>query len=222
MPGRLRGRWPEDRVRRTNLLWWHASRAWTRWVRREFGAFGSNSLLVLPCWVFGAGAITVGDRVSIGQCTRLGALEGAAITIGDECEITGGSSLFAQTEGIEIGRGVLMAWNVQIYDAQHETAAADRPIRDQGLARGGKVRIRDGAWLGANVVVLQGVTIGRNAVVGANSVVTSDIPDFATAAGNPARVIRERAGAASAPGDAADQPRLTSRIEGERVQTSST
>ena len=151
---------------------------------------------MLPCWVFGARDITLGDRVLIGQCTRLGALDGAKLTIGDDCEITGGSSFFARTEGIEIGRGVLMAWNVQIYDAQHETAAADRPIRDQGLARGGKVRICDGAWLGANVVVLQGVTIGRNAVVGANSVVTADIPDFATAAGVPARVIRERADAA--------------------------
>jgi acetyltransferase-like isoleucine patch superfamily enzyme len=203
MLDRLRGRWPADRVRRSNLLWWHASRAWTSWVRREFGAFGSNSMLVLPCWVFGAGEITVGNGVSIGQCTRLGALDGAKITIGDECEITGGASLFARAEGIEIGRGVLMAWNVQIYDAQHETAAFDRPIRDQGLARGGRVRIRDGAWLGANVVVLQGATIGRNAVVGANSVVTSDIPDFATAVGVPARVISQRASSGNGSGSAA-------------------
>jgi lipopolysaccharide O-acetyltransferase len=206
MPRRLNGRWPEDRVRRSNLVWWYASRAWTKWVRREFTAFGSDSLMVVPWWVFGAGAITVGDRVSIGQCTRIGALDGAKITIGDDCEITGGSSFFARTEGIEIGRGVLMAWNVQVYDVQHETAAADRPIRAQGLARGGKVRIGDGAWLGANVVVLQGVTIGRNAVVGANSVVTSDVPDFATAVGTPARVIRERAGAAAGNGDGSAAP----------------
>ncbi len=198
-------------MRRSNLLWWYASRAWTRWVAREFGAFGSDSMLVVPCWVFGAGEITVGERVSIGQCTRLGALDGAKITIGDQCEITGGSSFFARTEGIEIGRGVLMAWNVQIYDAEHAIAAPDRPIRDQGLARGGKVRICDGAWLGANVVVLQGVTIGRNAVVGANSVVTSDIPDFATAVGTPARVIKERAGAAVANGSGSAAPHQQDR-----------
>lgn len=198
---RLRRRWPADRVRRSNVLWWVASRAWTKWVRREFGAFGPDSLMVLPVWVFGSRDITVGDRVLIGQLTRIGALGGAKIAIGDECEITGGSSLFARSEGIEIGRGVLMAWNVQIYDAEHETSDPARPIRDQGLARGGKVRIRDGAWLGANVVVLSGVTIGRNAVVGANSVVTSDIPDFATAAGVPAKVIRQRSGVADG-GDA--------------------
>jgi acetyltransferase-like isoleucine patch superfamily enzyme len=156
--------------------------------------------MVLPVWVFGSRDITVGDRVLIGQLTRIGALGGAKITIGDECEITGGSSLFARSDGIEIGRGVLMAWNVQIYDAEHETSDPARPIRDQGLARGGKVRIRDGAWLGANVVVLSGVTIGRNAVVGANSVVTADIPDFATAAGVPAKVIRQRPGVADGDG----------------------
>ena len=206
MLDRLRRQWPEDRVRRSNLLYWFASKAWTKWVRRDFGSFGSDSVLVLPCWVFGAGDITVGDRVQIGQCCRIGALGGAKITIGDECEIVGGSSFFAQTEGIEIGRSVLMAWNVQIYDAEHESAAADRPIRVQGLGRGGKVRIRDGAWLGANVVVLQGVTIGRNAVVGANSVVTSDIPDFATAAGIPAKVIRERAASADGNGAGSAAP----------------
>jgi lipopolysaccharide O-acetyltransferase len=206
MIGRLHRRWPEDRVGRSNLLYWFASKAWTKWVRRDFGSFGSGSLLVLPCWVFGARNITVGDRVQIGQCCRIGALGGAKITIGDECEITGGSSFFARTEGIEIGRSVLMAWNVQIYDAQHETADADRPIRAQGMARGGKVRIGDGAWLGANVVVLQGVTIGRNAVVGANSVVTRDVPDFATAVGIPAMVIRERADSADGNGSGSAAP----------------
>ena len=86
-----------------------------------------------------------------------------------------------------------MAPNVQIYDAQHAIADTERPIRLQGVARGGKVYIRDGAWLGANVVVMPGVTIGCNAVIGANSVVTLDAY-FATAAGIPAKVIRERAG----------------------------
>jgi acetyltransferase-like isoleucine patch superfamily enzyme len=195
---RLRRRWPENRIRRSNVLYWVASRAWTKWVRREFGSFGSDSLMVLPCWVFGSHDITVGDRVLIGQCTRIGALGGAKISIGDECEITGGSSFFARAEGIEIGRSVLMAWNVQIYDAHHETDDTERPIRDQGVGRGGKVRIGDGAWLGANVVVLPGVTVGRNAVVGANSVVTSDIPDLATAVGVPAKVVR--AGTGAAPG----------------------
>jgi acetyltransferase-like isoleucine patch superfamily enzyme len=195
---RARRRWPQDRVQRWNLLWWYASRAWSKWLSREFESFGSDSVLILPCWVHGADNIKIGDRVQIGQGCRLGALHGARITIGDGCEIVGGSSFFAHTEGIEIGSGVLMAWNVQIYDAQHQTVAPEKPIRLQGVTRGAKVQIRDGAWLGANVVVLQGVTIGRNAIVGANSVVTKDVPDFATAAGIPASVIKQRAGSTQA------------------------
>ncbi len=192
MLDRLRHDWPH-RPTRWNLLWWYASRAWTHWLSRDFGSVGEQSLFVLPCWFHGTERITIGDRVQIGPMCRIGALFGTSIAIGDECEIVGGCSFFSHAEGIEIGKAVLMAWNVQIYDAQHETKAGDAPIRQQGVSRAGKVRIGDGAWLGANVVVLPGVTIGRNAVVGANSVVTKDVPDFATAVGAPAAVVSTEA-----------------------------
>ncbi|WP_420063936.1 acyltransferase [Microbacterium marmarense] len=65
------------------------------------------------------------------------------------------------------------------------------PIRDQALTRIAPVRIRRGAWLGQNVVVMPGVEIGAGAVIGANSVVTSDVPPRTIAVGAPARVIRE-------------------------------
>lgn len=185
---RMRQRWPGERAGRWNLMWWIASRAWTKWVSKDFESFGADSLLVLPCWLYGVDGIRIGDRVQIGPSCRLGALGGAKLVIGDKSELVAACSLFAQTEGIEIGTGVLMAPNVQIYDAQHAIADTERPIRLQGVARGGKVYIRDGAWLGANVVVMPGVTIGCNAVIGANSVVTKDIPDYAIAAGSPAAV----------------------------------
>ncbi len=60
----------------------------------------------------------------------------------------------------------------------------------QGLRDVAEVRIGAGAWLGQNVVVMPGVTIGCNAVIGANSVVTSDVPDHSVAVGAPARLIR--------------------------------
>lgn len=75
------------------------------------------------------------------------------------------------------------------------TTAAPIPagaIRAQGFDDVGEVHIRDGAWLGANVVVLGGVTIGRNAIIGANSVVTRDVPGYAIAAGAPATVRSRR------------------------------
>ena len=64
-------------------------------------------------------------------------------------------------------------------------------MMDQGIASVAPVVIREGAWLGQGVVVCPGVTIGRNAVIGANSVVRHDVPDRCVAAGVPARVIRK-------------------------------
>ena len=188
MSDRIRRRWPRSRLQLQHLAWWLQSKLWTRWLAKEFESFGSDSVLLRPCWLWGIGDISIGDRVQIGPACRMGALRGAKLTIGDQCEIVGGCSFSAQTEGIEIGRSVLMAWNVQIYDHQHGTSDPNRPIREQGVVRGGEVRVLDGAWLGANVVVMPGVTIGRNAVVGANSVVTRNIPDLATATGAPAQV----------------------------------
>ena len=187
---RMRAHFPHSRTQATNVARWATSKLWMLWISRDFAALGTGANLIRPCWIFGAENISIGDHVQIGPMCRIGALWGTPITIGDRCEITGGSSLFAQTDGIEIGASVLLAWNVQIFDSHHKTSDPTRPIREQGMTRGGKVVIRDGAWLGANVVVLAGVTIGRNAVIGANSVVTRDVPDFGVVAGAPARPIR--------------------------------
>jgi acetyltransferase-like isoleucine patch superfamily enzyme len=61
----------------------------------------------------------------------------------------------------------------------------------QGFSSKGPTRVGDNVWCGANVVVTTGVTVGERSVIGANSVVTSDIPPFSLAAGVPARVLRE-------------------------------
>lgn len=190
MLDRVRRRWPTSRIGASNLLWWLASRTWTRWVARDFDALGEGTVLLLPCVIHGAERMRIGRHVDVGPMCRFGALDGARLSIGDGCEFAGGTSVFAQGGGIEIGSTALFGWNVQIFDTQHENGDRSRPIRAQGIARPGKVVIAEGAWLGANVIVLPGVTIGRNAVIGANSVVTRDVPDYATAVGAPARVIR--------------------------------
>ena len=83
-----------------------------------------------------------------------------------------------------------MARNVYISDHTHAHASREMAIIDQGVAEVSPVRVCEGAWLGQNVVICPGVTVGRNAVVGANSVVRHDVPDFAVAVGAPARIIR--------------------------------
>lgn len=90
---------------------------------------------------------------------------------------------------VEIGEKVLTADRVHISDNTHGFEDPEAPILRQPTTSRGPVVIGPGSWLGEGVSVLS-ARIGRNCVIGANAVVTSDIPDFSVAVGVPARVIR--------------------------------
>jgi acetyltransferase-like isoleucine patch superfamily enzyme len=167
--------------------------AWNRRLARSFAAFGPNSRIDWPL-----DALTEPDRIEIGRNVFMRAharLEAVRATpgaragrihIGDDAHVEGYFSVSA-ADSVTIGRSVLIGSNVAIRDHDHGTAPEEHRARQPLNAA--PVEIGDFAWLGQNVVVLKGVTIGRNAVVGANAVVTSSIPDGAIAAGVPARVI---------------------------------
>lgn len=89
---------------------------------------------------------------------------------------------------VTIGDNCLFAPNVSIYTAGHPLHPDSR---NSAYEYGIRVTIGDNVWLGGNVVVCPGVTIGSNSVIGAGSVVTRDIPEWCVAAGNPCRVIRK-------------------------------
>ena len=92
---------------------------------------------------------------------------------------------------VRIGRKVLIAAYTYLVGGDHRYDRVDVPVLDQErTARG--IEVGDNAWLGAHVVVSDGVQIGRDAIVGAGAVVTADVPEFHVAAGVPARVIRDR------------------------------
>ena len=110
------------------------------------------------------------------------------IRIGDRSLIGRGSTVVGHTS-IVIGDDVWTGHNVHITDMNHNYEDLDTPIGRQWMEPE-PVVIGDGAWLGHGTVVLPGATIGRHVTIGANSVVTGEIPDFCVAAGNPARVIR--------------------------------
>ncbi|WP_142683565.1 sugar O-acetyltransferase [Chitinophaga polysaccharea] len=105
---------------------------------------------------------------------------------------------FVDCNKIEIGNNVLIASNVQIYTATHPVEMQERLV--EGWT-GNKeipyfrtfalpVKIEDNVWIGGGVIILPGVTIGRNAVIGAGSVVTRSIPENCVAFGNPCRPVR--------------------------------
>jgi acetyltransferase-like isoleucine patch superfamily enzyme len=91
---------------------------------------------------------------------------------------------------VVLGRYVMLARNVYISDHRHAYEDVDVPINEQGIADIRPTSIGDETWLGHNACVLPGVHIGRHCVIGANSTVTRDIPDYCVAVGSPARVVK--------------------------------
>lgn len=104
---------------------------------------------------------------------------------------------FVDNNIIEIGDDVLIASNVQIYTATHSTRLKERivpnwePGKEICQTYAKPVRICNGVWIGGGAILLPGVTIGENSVIGAGSIVTHSIPENCVAVGNPCRVIKE-------------------------------
>jgi acetyltransferase-like isoleucine patch superfamily enzyme len=164
----------------------------------SFATFGRKTVIMPQLRIAGEHRISIGANIFIGPGSWLQTLENdgdcsVAIKIGNRTSIAGGCVISAVKQVI-IEEDVLLARNVYISDHMHRHTSTTLPILRQGLDRVMAVRVKSGAWLGQNVVVCPGVTIGKNAVVGANSVVTKDVPDFAVAVGAPARVVRMSSG----------------------------
>ena len=91
---------------------------------------------------------------------------------------------------VEIGSHCMFANGCFITDGNHRFDDPDKPVPWQGFTSKGPTRVGDNVWCGANVVITSGVTVGERSVLGANSVITTDIPPFSIAAGAPAKVLR--------------------------------
>ena len=111
------------------------------------------------------------------------------LEIGDRVTATGALQIYA-LDRITIEDDVMFATNVFICDGLHGYETADVPYKYQGMTRIAPIRIGYGSWIGQNVVIMPGVTIGRLAIVGANSVVTKAIPAQCIAMGTPARIVK--------------------------------
>lgn len=163
----------------------------------RFARFGSGTVICFPpAALYGEEAIQLGKDTLIGPYVSLSAgmmpgqplISDAIVAIGDRCLIGRQSSIVGHF-GITIGNDVYFGPNVYITDQNHSVDDLDTPIGRQSAGEK-PVSIGDGSWLGANVVVLPGVTIGQHVAVGAGAIVTTDLPDYSIAVGNPARVIK--------------------------------
>lgn len=134
--------------------------------------------------------ITISDHVFIGKGTILNVLDGTTeigegTSIGSYCRIGSNNRTI-------IGKKVLIASYVQIIGADHDSTRTDIPIIDQPNLSHGGATIGDGTWLGSKSTVLDGVTIGGDCIVGAHSLVNTDLPEFSVAVGVPARITKNR------------------------------
>jgi acetyltransferase-like isoleucine patch superfamily enzyme len=175
-------RWYEQ-----NALPWNRARIHWEFARRE--AFvrwpvHGNVLEALQ-----AGRLEVGPHVLLEPGVWITAQDPARVRIGGGT-LLNLSVMIAAVGLVEIGEHCMLANGCLVTDADHRFDDPDRPVPWQGFTSKGPTRIGANVWCGANVVVTSGVTIGERCVIGANSVVTHDVPAFSIAAGAPARVIR--------------------------------
>jgi len=161
--------------------------------------FPNARIVRFPIYIRGRSFMKLGDDLTTGVNVRLDAFaphkKNHVLFIGSHVQIND-SVHIAAIESVVIGDHVLIASRVFISDHNHgnyqvqddfsgpETPPADRPLSSR------PVRIGNNVWLGEQVCILPGVTVGDGSIVGAHSVVTRDIPPNTIAAGNPARVIR--------------------------------
>lgn len=164
---------------------------------RRFGSFGPESLICFPPnTIFNEAHIHIGDNTMFGPGITLSAgmvpgqvgLLPRVVSVGDRCLIGKGSGIVGHFS-IEIGDDVWTGHHVYITDQNHGYRDLSLPISRQAMPEK-PVRIGDGSWLGHGTIVLPGATIGRHVVVGANSVVTGELPDHCVAVGAPARIVR--------------------------------
>ncbi len=175
-----------------DYFWWLVTQTL---YRRHFAQLGSRSIMRAPLILLGRGRISLGNRCMIREGARIELVtqyEGRTfepeLIIGENTSFEQGCHITC-AQRIEIGTGVAITERVGIFDILHGYETIGIPIRQQPL-RTAPVKIGDNTLVGMGAVIQPGVTIGRHCVIGANSVVTREIPDYSVAVGAPARVIR--------------------------------
>jgi len=141
-------------------------------------------------WTHQKGEIQIGASSIINSYARLSAFDGK-IEIGENSTLNEFSIISCASGGVRIGNGVRIGAHTVVVATNHKSDDLAIPIWQQGLISEG-ITIRDGAWIGSNVMILDGVEIGEGSIIAAGAVVTKSIPPYCIAAGVPAKVLRRR------------------------------
>lgn len=139
---------------------------------KKFISIGSNTIIQRGGWLLATKVLDSNPELSIGN----------RCSIGDYCHITAIKSVILEDD-------VLLANNIYIADNSHDFSDISTPIQNQPVFFKGEVRLKSGCWIGENVCII-GASIGKNSVIGANSVVLTDIDDYCVAVGSPAKIIK--------------------------------
>ena len=171
-----------------NALPWNRARIHYEFMRRD--AFARWPLHGNVLEAFHEGRLEVGAQSLLEPHVWLTAPGSARIRIGSGTFLNI-AVMIASLELVEIGDHCMFANGCFVTDSSHRFDDPTSPITWQGFTSKGPTRIADNVWCGAHAVITSGVTVGERAVIGANSVVTADIPPFSIAAGAPARVLKK-------------------------------
>lgn len=166
---------------------------YTWFVTRKFKHVGND------CSIRPVLNTTHPENISLGNDVSIGILSWIAtnttihkkpkLTIGNRVHI-GAYAVITAANEIRIGNNVLMSERVTILDHVHDYTDSTKAVIDQPIVSKGKIIIEDNCFIGINSVIMGGVKIGKHVVIGANSVVTHDVPDYSVVAGSPAKIIR--------------------------------
>jgi acetyltransferase-like isoleucine patch superfamily enzyme len=170
-----------------NSLPWNRARIHYELARR--GAFARWPVHGNLLEAMREGRLEIGEHTLLEPHVWITAPEAARVRIGSGTFLNIGV-MVAAFELVEIGDHCMFANGCFISDGSHRYDDRNRPVPWQGFTSKGPTRVGDNVWCGVNVVIASGVQVGERCVIGANSVVTSDLPPFSIAAGAPARVLR--------------------------------
>lgn len=171
---------------------------YTLWISRFFRVIGARAKVKYSIRLIGGKYISIGDNTVIGKrivltaWNNVGLKNNPKIIIGNNCNIGDGSHITAINE-IVIGNNVLTGKKITITDNAHGQSILEHlliPPNERPLFSKGAVVIHNNVWIGEKATILPGVVIGENSIIGANSVVTKEVPKNSVVAGIPAKIIK--------------------------------